>query len=781
MQNTNISKNRNIPIFYDELIKTEIEKFLKCGIIQKSSSEWCSCIVPIIKPDKSLRLCIDYRSLNEKTVKDRYPIPRISDILNRIGGSKIFSTLDATSGFYQIELEEEDMHKTAFSYDNGFYEFRRMPFGLCNAPATFQRIMDRIFENDKSFVIPYLDDIIVFSKDLSEHERHLKIVFGRLKASNMQLNKKKCKLFKSEVKILGYIVTNGQVKNDPDKINAIVNYPKPINIKELRMFLGITGLSRNFIPGYASLASKLEAKLKGEVKKSKKLLIWNDELTESFKALKDAVKNNTLRSLPDFNEKFILYTDASDSAIGAVLAQKNGDSNYRMISAFSKKLDSAQKNYSITEKELLAIVKSCEYFRQYLIGKKFILKTDHKALTYLRTCTKPPSRLLRWALKLSEFDYTIEYIEGNLNVADGFSRMKDVFVNNMKVSRDMVTSDRDKNWLLWQYHNLLGHGSVNNMNYVLRMKYSWKGMAQDKKNFVNKCEICAMGSKELINTKNRVIETTNSNELWELDLVGRIFIKGVGNKFIFVAIDHYTKWVEAKVIEDKSAENIIESIQELIIRKHGIPQRILSDPGTEFLNDKIKKFCNYYNIKWSYSSPYHHNTVGGVERVIQTLMSKLRKISNFDESKLYICLNNAVFATNLSYNRAIGCSPYVLKYGKPPNFVFENKFNNNNQDRNKLTSFAGRDKHWNYYRKEIQKGKRSIKYDLLPGQKVWIFREPVKNKFSQGWFKGYKIFKREPPDAYIVTDGIKKLRVNKKHVKKYFEPLKGYVGMYIRN
>lgn len=232
-------KNGRIPITHEAIIEAEIKKNLKLGIIRESKSPWCSRIVMVPKPNGEWRMCVDYRRLNEVTIKDRYSAPRIDEIYDSLGEAKIFSILDATSGYYQLALEEKDKEKTAFSFKGQLYEFNRMPFGLCNAPASFQRAMDQIFRSEsRKFVIPYLDDIIVFSRSLKEHREHLEIVLGKIRSAGLSLNEGKCKFFKTEIKILGCIIGQGKIKIDENRLENIKLYPEPSNIKELRSFWG---------------------------------------------------------------------------------------------------------------------------------------------------------------------------------------------------------------------------------------------------------------------------------------------------------------------------------------------------------------------------------------------------------------------------------------------------------------------------------------------------------------------------------------------------------------
>jgi hypothetical protein len=272
--------------------------------------------------------------------------------------------------------------------------------------------MDKVFKNERNrFVCPYLDDIVVFSNNIEEHENHLRIVFNKLKAANIKLNKKKCKLFRDSIKILGHLVSNGKVMTDPSRVEAISKFPMPEKVKELISFLGMAGFCRQFVPNFSDFVGPLENILKGEAKRSVKIISWSADQIKAFIDLRNLIQKNTERYIPDFIKEFTLITDASSITIGALLTQTDEFGRSRFISAFSKGLDSAQKNYTVTEKELLAIVKACEHFKHYLIGKKFVLKTDHKALVYLKSCKNPTSRLLRWALKLEEFDFSMVYIK----------------------------------------------------------------------------------------------------------------------------------------------------------------------------------------------------------------------------------------------------------------------------------------------------------------------------------------------------------------------------------
>ncbi|MGL5690887.1 MAG: RNase H-like domain-containing protein, partial [Bacteroidales bacterium] len=356
----------------------------------------------------------------------------------------------------------------------------------------------------------------------------------------------------------------------------------------LRSFLGLCNYTRQFVRNYASIALPLFQILKNETKRSIKQIMWNEERDNAFKKLKGSICDITYRAQPNFANKFILTTDASNYAIGGILSQQNSDGKEEMIYAYSKGLDKAQLNYSVTDKELLAVVKCLEHFRHYLIGKEFLLRTDHKALEYLWNAQNPNSRMLRWSLKIQDFKFQVKYIKGEDNYADGISRQPSL--NPIKSSREF--SQAEKSEIMLEYHLNSGHGSKGTMIFLMKDKYSWKGIFKDIENFCQSCQICLKSGGPRINTKNRIITTTRPNQLWQCDLIGRLRNEEGQNKFIFVAIDHYSKWTEACVLNRKSAQLTADAVQKLIIDKHGSPESILSDNGLEFCNNQIKDICD---------------------------------------------------------------------------------------------------------------------------------------------------------------------------------------------
>ncbi|KAF9760555.1 Transposon Tf2-6 polyprotein, partial [Nosema granulosis] len=752
-----------VPIHYEAEIEKEIRKNLNLGIIRRSKSAWCSRIVPVTKPDGTLRMCIDYRPLNKITKKDRYPLPRIDEILDALAGSEFFTSLDATSGYYQIAVDERDREKTAFAWKGGLFEFNRMPFGLCNAPATFQRTMDKILGDKRgTYVLPYLDDIIIYSKNLEEHKAHVVEVMRKLKEAGVSLNQKKCKIAQREIKILGSVVSKDKIIPDPDKVKAIKEFPAPRTVRELRSFLGVTNYCREYIKEYAITLKPLFDLLKGDKKDSQRKLVWTLESTRAFKEIKTLISLGLERAQPDFTKPFILTTDASDYGIGAILSQVREDGREKMISAFSKNLDKAQLNYSVTDKELLAVVKGIENYRHYLLGAQFTLRTDHKALAYLWETKNPCSRILRWSLKLQEYSFNVEYIRGSTNIADACSRA--LCLNVTRLETTVELTDKQKEEVLRDYHETSGHGTANTMKFLLDGRYKWKGMINDIENYVKQCRICTMIGGERTNTKNKMILATRPNDIWELDLIGRIPTKN-GNKFVFVAIDHFSKWIETKVIPNKSERTITSCIIELILKRHGTPNRIITDCGLEFKNRCVQALAKKEGIEWNFASPAHHKTVGCVERVNQTLWNKVRKLSNFGKRCWEKVVPLATYAVNISFNRAIGTSPFLMKHGRTPELKTDKMLGIPSTDVDLVRLYDRRQHNLEKYRKSITKGCIEIPTTFKIGDRVLVFKKKLSNKLLSCWTPGYVVVGMIPPDAYLVKSGNTTIRLNKSHLK----------------
>lgn len=433
---------RRLPPGMYEEVKKHLRDMLDTGIIRESKSPWASNIVCVRKKDGTLRLCVDFRRLNNITIKDSYALPRIEETLDSLAGAKIFSTLDLRSGYWQVEIDESDKEKTAFVVDRlGFYECNRMAFGLTNAPATFQRLMEHCLRDLSSQeCCIYLDDVIVFSNTVEEHIHRLDRVFNCLKECGLTLKPSKCCFFQECVKYLGHIISADGICTDPEKTEALRNWPVPSNIKELRQYLGFTGYYRRFIEGYAKIAKPLTSYLQGSGRDEEgrfrtKPIEWTPAAQQAFDRLNHLLSHPPILAYADYSQPFELHTDASGDGLGAVLYQtQNGEK--RVIAYASRGLKPSEKNYSAYKLEYLALKWAvCEKYHDYLYGQYFDVYTDNNPLTYLLTSAKLDATGHRWLSELACYNFAIHYRAGKANIdADALSRIP----HNITIDCDAV-------------------------------------------------------------------------------------------------------------------------------------------------------------------------------------------------------------------------------------------------------------------------------------------------------------------------------------------------------
>lgn len=430
----NVKQYRFPPIHKEEINK-QVSELLNNQVIKPSHSPYNSPVWIVPKKsdsqgNKRWRMVIDYRALNEKTVGDGYPLPNITEILDQLGEAKYFTTLDLASGFHQIEVDENDCHKTAFTTPHGHYEFARMPFGLKTAPATFQRLMDRVLTGLQGITLfVYLDDIVVYAKSLGEHRQKFDQLMSRIIPANLKFQPDKCEFLRKEVVYLGHIITSEGVKPDPKKLEAVDKFPVPKNPKNIKQFLGLAGYYRRFIPNFSKVAKPLTDLLKKDIK-----FQWTDLQNKAFNTLKKALCDQPILQYPNFEEEFIITTDASAYAIGGVLSQGKVGKDLP-ISYASRILNPAEQKYSTIEKECLAIVYCISFFRPYVYGRKFKIVTDHRPLVWLKSIKDKSSRLWGWYLKIIDFDFEIIYKPGKVNDnADALSRNPPETNNNVNVN-----------------------------------------------------------------------------------------------------------------------------------------------------------------------------------------------------------------------------------------------------------------------------------------------------------------------------------------------------------
>ena len=398
-------------------LKEKIIKLREMDLIVLTHSKWAAPTVLVPKRDVSYRLVIDYRKLNAQTVKTSWPLPRISDILNNLEGNVFFSSLDLFSGFHQKDIEEEDQHLTSFITPFGLYHWKRMPMGLCNAPGAFQRLMEIVLSGlTYEIVLVYLDDIIVFGRSFEEHFNRLELVFRRIRDANLNISPAKCFFFQSKLVFLGHVVSAEGKQTDPAKIEAVEKYPIPHTIRQLRAFMGLFEFYRKFVLNFGTIVAP-RYRLMNKTTKFQ----WTPECQQVFEKLKGVLVSVPTLGSPNESDQFVLCTDASLTGIEAVLSQKQKTGG-KVIAYASKTLQKGLRNYSATKRELYAVVFFTSYFKEFLLGQKFQIITDHSALVWLYSFKKPDAIVARWLEKLFNFEIVLRPGKAIAN-ADALSRL----------------------------------------------------------------------------------------------------------------------------------------------------------------------------------------------------------------------------------------------------------------------------------------------------------------------------------------------------------------------
>ena len=707
---------------FEELaeLKKQLMGLLEKGYIQPSKSPFGSPILFVKKKGGSLRMCIDYRALNRMTIKNRCPLPRIDDLLERLVGAKYFTVLDLRSGYHQIRIQPEDIEKTAFRTRYGHFEFKVLPFGLCNAPATFQTLMNSVFQDmiDES-VLVYLDDIMIFSKTAEEHEKHVRQVLERLRQNKLYLNKKKCKFFQTEVDWLGHIVSGDGISVDQSKITAVKEWPVPKAPKLLMSFLGYAGYYRRFIEKYSHLAAPLTDLLRKCAE-----YVWGLPQQQAFEALKKALTEAPVLILPSPDYPFLLYTDASDFAVGGVLMQDQGQGP-RPVGYFSRKLNNAERKYTVHDKEALAQIYGLKTWRHLIMGApRSTAYTDNTPLKYLQTQPRLNPRQARWMLVLQEFDLHVDYVAGKANVvADALSRRPD----HLDLS-GIVTACQSSDWLeeivsayekdpealgiiraihrndvrdycfvnqyivrerngytqlyipnvgslrqdlLHEHHDsmLAGHFGVDKTVKLMLRHYYWPSLMRDVKHYVKTCPSCALGKSSTLKPAGLLQPLpipTRRFEVITMDFVTALPLTPSGYDAIMVMVDKLTKRMFlAPTTSHVNSEEAAELFYNHVIRHQGVPSAIISDRGTQFTSAFFRSVCAQLSIKQKLSTAYHPQTDGQSEKAVRTITDALRCLT-LEYPDWTKTLSAVEFAYNNSVNPSTDQSPFFMCYGEDP-------------------------------------------------------------------------------------------------------------------
>uniref|UniRef100_A0A3P9KPU5 Gypsy retrotransposon integrase-like protein 1 n=2 Tax=Oryzias latipes TaxID=8090 RepID=A0A3P9KPU5_ORYLA len=686
-------------------MESYIQEALSLGHIRPSTSPVGAGFFFVEKKDKTLRPCIDYRELNQITVKDKYSLPLISSVFDSVQVANIFTKLDLRNAYHLVRVREGDEWKTAFNTPLGHYEYLVMPFGLTNAPAIFQRLVNDVLRDFLNrFVFIYLDDILIYSNNPVEHRHHVRLVLERLLENKLFVKSEKCEFHVDSVAFLGYILEAGQIKPDPSKLRAVSEWEVPQSRKKLQQFLGFANFYRRFIRNYSSIAAPLT-----QLTSIKVPYVWNNAADSAFHELKELFTSAPILIQPDPHKQFIVEVDASDSGVGAVLSQRESPSGkLKPCAFFSRKLNPAERNYDVGNRELLAIKLALEEWRHWLEGAEqpFIVWTDHKNLAYLRSAKRLNSRQARWCLFFDRFNFTITYRPGSKNgKPDALSRKysttdgsatppiipDSLFVGNLTWDIEarvqqaqgekpdntncppgtLFVPDRLRSDVItWGHSSKIAcHGGVRRTLMLLKRRFFWPSMESDVREYVSACTTCARAKSSNSPPAGHLHPLSTPSRPWSHIAVD--FVTGLppshGYTVIFTIIDRFSK--SAHFIPLSQLPTATETAQILInfvFRHHGIPSDIVSDRGPQFTSQVWKAFCSALGASVSLSSGYHPQSNGQAERANQELEASLRCLVAQNQGDWSDYLVWVEYAHNNHPSAATGMSPFEASLGYSP-------------------------------------------------------------------------------------------------------------------
>jgi len=668
---------RHFTPLIQEQIHKEITKHLEAGIIRRSTAK-PSQVVPVRKPDDTYRMCNDFTYLNDNTINaESWPLPKVEEILTRLSKKKFFARFDLLKGFHQLLLDEASKHLTAFVTKSGVYEYNRVPMGCKGAPAFFQRQMESVVFKDLIDLIcqVYIDDIVVYGDTEDELLENLKKIFERLQKYGMRIKGTKSEIGARSIKFLGSIVDADGIHIDPARKQAIMDMASPTNVTTLKSFMGVAQYCKKFVPGFDKLSKPLNELTKKNVK-----FEWTQERQDAFEAIRLSIFNSDILHHIDYSLPIILRVDASKSGCGGQLLQirtidKRDEQGNLVLDEYGQPLkERVEENilffshtfsaqaavWSTIEQECFAIFHGVTRLQEYLLGVPFTLETDHRNLLWLSKSNVP--KLVRWRLRLQEFDMNIVHVPGATQyIADGLSRC-------LPIKAIKRYNQKHYNIVKGCHNAIKGHRGRQQLEEHLRSEgYDFPLMQEMIDNIVTACHTCQKVKGQVISSNRFPLGSLMTKQPWDtisMDYIGPISPDKYGNKYILVVIDNFTRFVELFVTPNAGSDEAAKAILS-IYGRYGLPRVIHTDQGSHFTANIVEELCEYLSVKKQYSLPYRPQANGIVERcnkeIVQHLQSLVMDKRIIDDWGIHVPIVQRI--VNTMFHTAIGTTPARLMYG----------------------------------------------------------------------------------------------------------------------